>query len=363
MDTAELRNTLEDAGLSQYQADAYSTLLRLGSASATEIADACDVPSARIYDVLRDLETNAYIETYKQGSLHARASDPEDVLADLQRRANRLTEAAEEIEDRWNEPAVSQTKLSIVKRFETVFSRAEELIRHADNEVQLAVTPAGFEELTSALATAYDNDVLVKISIHTEGPDAEPFPDTVAFEGVATEVRHQKLPTPFVAIIDRNWTCFAPHRQSLNQYGVLVDDRTLTYVFHWYFLTCLWEIWEAVYTTRSDEPPMVYSDIRRCVRDIEPLLDVGATIEADIVGYETTSGKSISLRGTISDVLYAGAPSVDGTVQLTQLAGQVSLYVETESGETYTVGGWGAVLEEIEATRLTITAITPPVDL
>lgn len=363
MDTDELRDALEDAGLSQYQADAYSTLLRLGSASATEIADACEVPSARIYDVLRDLEAKGYIETYEQGSLHARASDPEDVLSDLQRRASRLSAAADEIEDRWNEPSVSQTKLSIVKRFETVFSRAEELIREAENEVQLAVTPAGFEGLTPALAAASDNDVLVKVSIHTEGPDSEPFPPTSAFEGVATEVRHQKLPTPFVAIIDRSWTCFAPHRQSLNQYGVLVNDRTLTYVFHWYFLTCLWEIWELVYTARSEEPPMVYTDIRRCVRDIEPLLDAGGSLAVAISGYDTTSGAPTELTGTISDVLYAGAPTVDGTVPLTQLAGQVSLYVETDDGETYTVGGWGAVLEDVEATRVTITNVTAPVDL
>ncbi len=357
MDTDELRAALEDAGLSQYQADAYSTLLQLGSASATEIADACDVPSARIYDVLRDLETKGYIETYEQGSLHARASDPEHVLSDLQARATLLNTAADEIEERWNEPAVSQTKLSIVKRFETVFSRAKTLITEAENEIQLAVTPSGFAELKPALETAFDNGVIIKISIHTEGPDADPFPPSSEFEGVATEVRHQKLPTPFVAIVDRGWTCFAPHRQSLNQYGVLVDDRTLTYVFHWYFLTCLWEVWDPVYTARATEPPMVYADIRRCVRDIEPLLDAGQTIDAEIVGYETTSGADVSLDGRITDVLYAGATTSDGTVPLTQLAGQVSLYFET-ADETYTIGGWGAVLEEIEATRVTITGIT-----
>lgn len=362
MERDELREALEDAGLSQYQADAYTTLLRLGAASATEVADSCDVPSARIYDVLRDLETKGYIETYEQGSLHARASNPKQVLSELENRATLLSEAADEIEERWNQPAVSQTKLSIVKRFETVFSRAEELIREVENEVQLAVTPSGFEELKPALQTAHENGAVIKISIHTEGTEAGTVPPESTFDGVATEVRHQKLPAPFVAIIDRNWTCFAPHRQSLNQYGVLVDDRTLTYVFHWYFLTCLWEVWDPIYTARAADPPMVYADIRRCIRDIEPLLDAGVTLHADIVGYETTSGAAVSLSGTITDALYAGTPTTDGTVPLTQLAGQVSLFFETDD-DTYTVGGWGAVLEDIEATRLTITKITAPVDL
>lgn len=70
-----LADTLEDAGLSPHQADAFVTLLERGSASATDIAKASSVPDARIYDVLRDLEEDGYIETYEQDSLHARAND------------------------------------------------------------------------------------------------------------------------------------------------------------------------------------------------------------------------------------------------------------------------------------------------
>ena len=55
MDTDELHAVLEEAGLSPYQADAYVTLLALGSASASEIATASGVPQPRIYDVLRGL--------------------------------------------------------------------------------------------------------------------------------------------------------------------------------------------------------------------------------------------------------------------------------------------------------------------
>ncbi|TKX51791.1 transcriptional regulator, partial [Halorubrum sp. SP3] len=52
MDTEELLETLQAADLSYYQANAYVTLLELGTASATEVAQASDVPDARIYDVL-----------------------------------------------------------------------------------------------------------------------------------------------------------------------------------------------------------------------------------------------------------------------------------------------------------------------
>ena len=359
MDSAELRGALEDAGLSQYQAEAYTALLRLGSASATELADACAVPTARIYDVLRDLETKGYIETYDQESLHARAHDPEDVLSDLRDRAELLSDAAEEIEKRWEEPEVDPHKVSIVKRFETVFDRAAATIRNAEDEVQLAATPDQFRTLRPALAAAYDNGAIVNVSVHTDPTEENQNVPTDDLEGVVTELRHRNLPTQFVALVDRTETCFAPHAASLNEYGVLVDDYTLTYVFHWYFQTCLWEVWDVIYDGRPTDPPLPYSDIRRFVRDIEPLLDDGAEPTVTVEGFSTETGERTTLTGQVTDLFYQGKGAVEGIPSLPQLAGQVAIHVRTDE-RTVVVGGWGSVLEEVEATRITLEAVDEP---
>ncbi|KTG10130.1 TrmB family transcriptional regulator [Haloprofundus marisrubri] len=357
MDTAELRRALEDAELSQYQADAYTALLRLGSASATELADACSVPTARIYDVLRDLETKGYIETYEQDSLHARANDPQAVLGALRGKAERFTDAATEIEERWEQPAVDDHMVSIVKRFETVFDRACDIVRDAEREVQVSASPEQFKRLRPALSAAYDDGVLVSVSIHTDSDTpADALPDPKTYEGVATEVRHRRLPAPFIVLVDRNRMCFTPHARSVNRYGVLVDDYTLTYVFHWFFQTCLWEVWETVYDARPTEPPLVYTDIRRFVRETEPLLIDGATVRVRVDGYDTDSGKSVSFVGTLEDVSYVGS-STNGEPPLSQLAGETALTVDVD-GETRTVGGWGAVVEDIEANRLTVESVS-----
>ncbi|QIB73871.1 TrmB family transcriptional regulator [Halogeometricum borinquense] len=360
MDLAELQDALEDAGLSQYQAEAYNALLQLGAASATELADACAVPTARIYDVLRDLETKGYIETYEQDSLRARACDPETVLEDLRSRATMLEAAADEIEDRWEAPEVDRHMLSIVKRFETVFQRAASIIREAENEVQLSVTADQYEELKPALREAFENGAIVKVSLHTDPERDGPSFDSMDFEGVVTEVRHRTLPTPFVLLVDRTQTCFAPHAHSLNEYGVLVDDYTLTYVFHWYFQTCLWEVLDPVYSARDDEPPVVYADVRRCVRDIEPMLSEDATVRATVTGLDTGTGDHVELTGEITEVYYSGmtdtTAEADSTPALSQLAGQVCFTLRAGE-ETYTVGGWGAVLEDVEATRVTVTKL------
>ncbi|SEP79302.1 TrmB family transcriptional regulator [Natrinema salaciae] len=357
MDGDELTEILEDAGLSPYQSDAYVTLLGLGSASATDIAQASDVPDPRIYDVLRGLEEAGYIETYEQDSLHARAHDPANVLADLRSRATRFETAANEIEDRWSRPDLEEHKVSIVKRLDTVLARADELIRSATNQVQIGLTPAQFDELSDALTAAHESGVDVKICLFPLTTTETDVPSRESLADACTEARYRNLPSPFVALVDRSWTCFSPHGQSTNEYGVIVNDRTHTYVFHWYFLTCLWEIHDTIYSARGDDPPITYVDLRQCLRDVEPLLEDGATIEATVYGFETDTGREVTRRGTITDLTYTGHSTVDGQqTALFHLAGKASLTLATDDG-TYTVGGWGAMLEDYEATRITIESI------
>ena len=353
MDSAELCRVLKNAGLSKYQSQAYTSLLRLGSASATELAGESGVPAARIYDVLRDLEDRGYVETYDGDSLRARAADPDEVLADLRRRSEEFSAAADEIETRWEAPELDQHRVDIVKRFDTVFDHAGEAIAAANTEVQVAVTPREFRRLRDALASAYDNGAIVKASIHTDG-DADIGELVEEYEGVVTEVRHRTLPTPFVAIVDRTTTCYSPHHRSVNEYGVLVEDFSLTYVFRWYFDTSLWEVWDVVYDDRSEEPPRRYANLRRFVRDVEPLLSEGVDVDVTVEGSETGTGNAVTVSGSVVDLVYAGEPRADGEIPIGQLAGQVTVVVD-DGDRRWSVGGWGAVIEDIEARRITVT--------
>ncbi len=357
MDSDELTEILEDAGLSPYQADAFVTLLELGSAPATDVAGASSVPDPRIYDVLRALEEQEYIETYDQGSLHARAHDPADVLADLRTRANRFETAASEIEDRWSRPDIEEHKVSIVKRLDTVLAQADELIRSATNQVQIGLTPAQFGDLSAALETAIENGADVKLCLFPAlGGDLE-LPTDDMLTKTCTEARYRDIPSPFVALIDRSWTCFSPHGGSTNEYGVIVNDRTHAYVFNWYFQTCLWEVHETMYSARSNDPPVTYVDLRQCLREVVPLLEDGRRVDATIQGFATDTGREITQHGTIVDASYAGiSPDDDRATPLSQLAGEASLTLATDE-ETYTVGGWGAMIEDFEATRITIESV------
>jgi sugar-specific transcriptional regulator TrmB len=356
MDRGELVDVLEEAGLSPYQADAYVTILELGAAPATEIVKASNVPDPRIYDVLRDLESAGYVELYEQDSLHARAHDLDVLRDDLTSRATRFTDAADEIEHRWEQPSIEEGVVSIVKRFETVLNRADEFVQGAANQVEASLNAEHYQQLRSALRTAKENGANVKISFSTgdvAGWDALPSAEEIA--EVATEVRYRDIPSPFVVTVDRTKACFVPHAGSANVYGIIVDDRTHTYVFHWFFLTTQWDIWETYYEETVEDVYGDYIDIRYCVRDVLPLLQDGATVRVRVDGYDTENGRDRTVEGTVSDVVISGSKYKESD-QVATYGGQVALIIETDDGAVE-VGGWGAMIEELEAHRMQILSV------
>lgn len=358
MDTERLVSTLEGEGFSPYQARAYVALLERGESSASDLADAADVPGPRIYDVLRDLADEGYVETYDQGKLHARISSPADVLDEFHTRSDELEDAAEEVEARFTRPGPADHEATIVNNFETVLDRAVGLVEAAEHHVQVCLTPEQFDRLRDALAGAHERGVYVQLSIHSLDGDVDV--DSVDVEGYCTEMRARSRGAPFVVIADHTSVCYASNPRRPDEYGVVVNDRNHAYVFLWYFLTNLWEFWDTVYTDRDSEYPRTYLEIRRCVRDVAPLVDEGARVAVRVVGYDVETGHHRDFVGEVVDVDYEGPEGENGPRSLQSLAGKTSLYVETDDGDVVSVGGFGAIVEEIEADRVVVEAVDAP---
>lgn len=353
MERTELITVLQDAGLSPYQADAYVSILKLGAAPVTAIAEESGVPDPRIYDVVRDLEADGYIELYEQGSLHARAYSLERIIEDLETRASRFSDAAAEIERWWERPAMEETTVSIVRQFDTVLRRATEWIRNADDQVQASLSSDQFRRLQPALQDAIEGGIDVHLSVST---DDGSFFDGVDMAAVCTEVRNRRIPSPFVAIIDRTKTCFTPHEGSTNQYGILVDDRSHTYVFHWFFLTTQWDIWEEVYRADDDGPPTDYINTRYCLRDIHPVIKSGESVRVRVDGIDLETGERRTIEGLVTEVLTSESVAETAPQSIAGYGGQVGMIVETDDGSVE-VGGWGATVEDIEARHITVLSV------
>ncbi|WP_137285437.1 TrmB family transcriptional regulator [Halorussus salinisoli] len=350
MDIDRLKTTLQNAGFSQYQSDAYLALVKQGASSATDVAEATSIPKSRIYDVLRDLEDEGYVETFEQNSLHARPSDPEEFLSELRTKAQDFDEAADEIDALWERPSFGDHQITLVKRHETVLEAAEEAVRDAEDEVQLSATPSQFNDLRPVLLEAFDRGVMIKISLHeTDGSSALDLDDE-EFMNVASEVRYRNLPAPFLALIDRTETYFSSHTPG-NRFGLLVDNYTLTYVFYWYFQISLWEIWDVVYSDYDSPIPKQYVDVRRCVRELDSLLSDGVEITATVIGLDRESNEWREISGRIAGTDYEGTTPENGSPALSEVAGKATLYIDT-GDQIVSVGSWGAIQEDVEGRRI-----------
>lgn len=348
MDSEELTAALRDAGLSPYQASAYVTVLELDDATATAVVAECSVPRPRIYDVLAELADRGYVETYEREHLRVRAREPEAVVADLRERATAFETAAEEIKRQWERPAPSGHAIDVFSGADAVVRHAREAITDATSAVQIAASADRFDRLLSAIREAADGGAAVKLSLSVPDDDELP-PLERAFGDRQIEVRRRTSPAPFLALVDGEATYLAVETGS--EYGTYVNDAALTSMLYWYFQFALWESWPEVYAG-DGRTPGSYAEIRQCIRDLAPRLEHGERPRATVDGIEVATGDRRELRGTVVDVRHPRRPDEepdDGAL----VTGQATLTLETDDG-THTVGGFGAIVEDLRATRIRV---------
>lgn len=354
MDTEELSDVLQAAGLSFYQADAYVTLLELGTASATEVARSSDVPDARIYDVLRDLDEMGYVELYEQETFQARATDPETVVDDLTDRASRFEHAATEIQDRYEQPTLDAHTVSIVKRFDTVLEAARTFVADADTQIHATLTPEQFRDLRDDLAEAKGRGVTVNLTLLYRDEDRDL--GAVDFEDVCTEVHRRPRPSPFIVTSDLRRTAFASNPAAIEDYGMILENRSFTYVFFWHFLIFMWLPWPVLYAEEPDGAPKRYADVRQFLLEyIEPIRE-GARVTVEVTGRDTESNQDVTITGSVVDTEYVSEAAAALDSELLELAGTATIVVD-DGEERHTVGGWGATYEDVEAKRITVTGV------
>lgn len=354
MDDDQFQRALEEGGLSTYQAEAYVVLLNKGMASAMEVANECTVPSSQVYEVLRSLEKKGYVETFEQDTLQARPTNPEDVLETLRNKGSLLVDGADEVEERWQQPAMSEHHMTVFKRSDTVIAQARKQIKEAEIAIELACRLDQFAELMDELKVSRERGVTIKLSLYTDrDPKNELDIDLLDY---ASEVRACYIPGPFLCIIDRSRTCYAPNSKASEQFGLVFNDHLLSFIFHWFFQSCHWNTWDT--TAGPTQTPTAYVNIQEFIHELAPLFFEGATIDVTIRGRTIETGDTVWKKGTVVDIIYRDR-YLNQEPKYEDLAGFAALVIES-NGDLLTVGGWGAVYEDIEGQLVYITDIDFP---
>ncbi|UPM44562.1 TrmB family transcriptional regulator [Halocatena salina] len=356
MNRDALRRALENADLTAYQAKAYLTLIDNGRLSAVDVAEKATIPTSQIYKTLRSLEGMGFIEIIEQDTLHAEPRDLTAVQSQLRKRGALLSDAADELEERWTRPTANEHRVSVVKHAETVIERVRDRLSEVAVSAELSVTMEQLITLGPDLMAAAERGVVVHVSVYDDDDVTQRCRDADLLDS-PIEIRVASIPGPFLAILDRRSTYFTPNDRADETYGVLIEDEILSFINHWYFRTCLWDVSPTVDAVPSGR--MTYLSLEEFLRDIGPLYHQGATISVTIVGCTGKSDRTNTVHGEISGLFYPGVLEGIESPSLGQLSTFSTVFIDTDETR-YSVGSWGAVFEDIEALTIRIDDIVFP---
>ena len=349
MGSDELRTTMEHVGerfdLGDYEMEAYLTVLEQGQLTASEIADRTSIPQPRVYDTVRSLSDRGLVELRESRPMKIVAIDPEEAFEGIQ---SSLSDLVTELEERYSAPAHETEAASLVKSRSTILRYFKEVIREAEYELSLALTPDLLERFEAELAAATEDGVSIELIV----APARSAPDPSAFDygQIATSARGRRgITTPIIAVADGVYSIYGTQdalRDDRDRYAVIFDRSALGFLVSGFFGTVLWTTAEHRLLDDGDDRPFPrrYASIRRCVKELVELDD---EYYATITGRDIETGDSRTVRGKVAEVAFEASEQI------------ASLSVETEEG-TVSIGGRVAALEQVEAHEIRIGRERPP---
>lgn len=326
-----------------YEIDAYLAVLKHGKLTAAEIADKTDIPQPRVYDTVRSLADNGFVELRDSRPLEVLAINPTEAFDDV--RAS-LDDLVDGLEQAYTAPSREAEAVSLVSSRQTILRYLDDVISSAEYELVLSLTPDLLGRFEDQLRTQQEAGVTIELLLSpaAEVPDADEFD----YAGVATVTRVRRgLTTPIVAVADGAYSVYTT-RTALNSddnYGVIFNRSELGFLVLGFLNTVVWPSSTTLTERESDRPyPRRYATIRRCVRDLSE--DEGE-FYASVRGRDVETGEVRTVDGEVVDI---GITTNRETAALTLAV----------NGEHVDVGGQAAALEDIEAYELVVGRDGPP---
>ena len=180
---------LQQLGLKEYEARCFVGLSRLSTATAKQLSEVVDVPRTRIYDAVRELETEGLIEIQHSSPQQFRAVPLEEATETLRERyesrvdqLGNVLESADSIESEDERPGQEVWGLN---GRTAIANRSNKLIRESNEEVVLVLGEESLltDELVESL-TGLDAGVDLLVGAITETLEAriqEAVPNATTF--------------------------------------------------------------------------------------------------------------------------------------------------------------------------------------
>ncbi|WP_436346494.1 TrmB family transcriptional regulator [Natronorubrum sp. FCH18a] len=170
-DAEEAVKTLNELGLTEYEARCFVALTRISKGTAKEISQVADIPRSRVYDTIERLEKKGLVDVQQTEPREYKAVSVETACRRIREDYDSRINAAENALGQLDEPdarddegmwAISQ-KEHVSERVVTFLEDAEETVHYL-----LPATEVAEQSILDGLRSAVDRGVSVYIEVPTE---------------------------------------------------------------------------------------------------------------------------------------------------------------------------------------------------
>ncbi|WP_418284277.1 TrmB family transcriptional regulator [Halorubrum sp. DTA46] len=350
MDDRTLTDLLRRFGLSDKEVDTYLSLLEHGEAKASTIADAAGVSKRYVYSVSESLAERGFVEVNDHVvPTTIRANPPDEVINRLRSDVDAIRPG---LEERFSRVERRAEQFEVIKSRVTVIKRIRSLLADATEEVTLSITAKQLPEVRDALVDAVDRGVLVLLVVSDAGRDPDvdaPDPNGVAngLAGTASVVRTWSEAMPTLLTVDSAAGVVAPpellRRSTTDRQAIHFAQEQLAPVIVGSFLGNYWPAATEVATVEPAALPVEYTNFRHAVLQSTLHLREGTVPHVTVGGRWTEDGADAEVTGRVVETRQGMVKPTNNEFPV-----EHSLVVEVD-GESVTVGGRGAFVEDIEA--------------
>jgi sugar-specific transcriptional regulator TrmB len=341
MEDAALSDLLQRFGFSDKEIDTYLTILELGEAKASTIADEADVSKRYVYSIAEKLQDRGFVEVNDHAvPTTIRARPPAEVVESLTSDVDEMRPA---LEARFSRAAPRSERFEVVKSRVTVIKRINELVGRAETEVTLSVPYSLVDDVADELRAAVDRGVLAVLIVTGVGPN-----DDLSLSGLASVARAWEEPMPTMLTVDQESGLVAPAemvtRSNSAAQAIVFAQEQLGPVLVGSFLGNYWPMAAETYTCEPDDLPTTYGDFRHAVLQATLHARTGGTVVAHATGrWVHVEDGPTELTGTVVDIRQGLLEPATNSFPV-----ENTLVVETDEG-TFSIGGQGAFVEDFEA--------------
>ncbi len=351
----ELKIRLRRLGLSNYEIKAYLTLLKYGSLTSTELVKKSGIPQPRIYDTIHRLEEKGLVLVAEGYPRKYRAEDPKTALKRLCDRIKRRVEedyrvAVKLIENIEMEKEKVTEDIWRIVGHRKIIEKIKSIIGMAKYEVLVSIYNTHLPELTETLKRCSERGTSICLIIYRtyEGKlDRK----KLAF---IDEIRESTIKGlgPVIIIVDRAHALFVTNWKEPREdvVGFYTNNSLLMKLLTDYYLSKLRRLTvlkHYILGTRILSRSFV--NLIRAIEMIDNAKSRNAKVRVKVIGKSIKNGKRVEVEGVPEETF------------TDFMAGITRITIRTDDGKLLSIGGWGAIFEDIEAEVVKVTVEIPSI--